>query len=146
MGKIFCMKLNNWILVPINYIFKLLLVHYQGALFFGVDMLLLNCKNWLSEVTSFMEFPSLQLNDLIQIWKFGSEHGETSIYLCRLLQMIDKKIHVGLFTVFFFLKYKLIIMAFHLTVGSGMCCSKWFYSRTVCKLSCEELCTCLTFM
>ncbi|KAM7464270.1 hypothetical protein LguiA_032391 [Lonicera macranthoides] len=47
---------------------------FEGALFFGVDMLLLKCKIWLSEVTSDSGIRSLQLEDLIRIWKFGLDH------------------------------------------------------------------------
>ncbi|WOG91095.1 hypothetical protein DCAR_0310343 [Daucus carota subsp. sativus] len=51
---------------------------FEGALYFGVDMLLLNCKMWLTEVTSVKEFPSLQLSSLIDIWKFCLEQANDS--------------------------------------------------------------------
>ncbi|XP_074379110.1 BTB/POZ domain-containing protein FBL11 isoform X1 [Apium graveolens] len=54
------------------------LMLFEGALYFGVDGLLLNCKTWLTEVTSVKEFPSLQLNSLIDIWKFCSEQANDS--------------------------------------------------------------------
>lgn len=57
----------------------------QGALYFGVETLLLNCITWFSEVSSSNGFGSLQiqLDDLIYIWKFGLERGEllSDIYL-----------------------------------------------------------------
>ncbi|KAM7468286.1 hypothetical protein LguiB_015848 [Lonicera macranthoides] len=55
-------------------LFEVFVTH--GALFFGVDMLLLKCKIWLSEVTSDSGIRSLQLEDLIRIWKFGLDHVE----------------------------------------------------------------------
>lgn len=53
----------------------------QGALYFGVETLLLNCITWFSEVSSSNGFGSLQiqLDDLIYIWKFGLERGELSL-------------------------------------------------------------------
>ena len=58
--------------------FKTLLLIFQGALYFGVEMLLLKCKTWFSEVSSSEGSASLQLqlDDLIHIWKFGLECGE----------------------------------------------------------------------
>lgn len=50
---------------------------FEGALFFGVEMLLLKCKEWLIEETT-AKGPCLmpiQLADLIHIWKFGVEHA-----------------------------------------------------------------------
>lgn len=48
---------------------------FEGALYFGVEMLLLKCKTWFSEVSSSEGSVSLQLqlDDLIHIWKFGLE-------------------------------------------------------------------------
>ncbi|KAF3956764.1 hypothetical protein CMV_018147 [Castanea mollissima] len=48
---------------------------FEGALYFGVEMLLLKCKTWFSEVSSSEGSASLQLqlDDLIHIWKFGLE-------------------------------------------------------------------------
>ncbi|KAK6126338.1 hypothetical protein DH2020_039910 [Rehmannia glutinosa] len=51
----------------------------EAALFFGVDVLLLKCRVWLDELTSFRELgqqPQLSLGSLIQIWKYGMEHGK----------------------------------------------------------------------
>ncbi|CAJ1886721.1 unnamed protein product [Sphenostylis stenocarpa] len=51
---------------------------YEGALYFGVETLLLKCETWLSEVLSPEGFQSTQIKmeDLIQIWKFGSDRGK----------------------------------------------------------------------
>ena len=58
--------------------FKTLVLIFQGALYFGVEMLLLKCKTWFSELSSSKGSASLQLqlDDLIHIWKFGLECGE----------------------------------------------------------------------
>ena len=58
--------------------FKTLVLIFQAALYFGVEMLLLKCKTWFSEVSSSEGSASLQLqlDDLIHIWKFGLECGE----------------------------------------------------------------------
>ncbi|PQM39550.1 BTB/POZ domain-containing protein FBL11 isoform X1 [Prunus yedoensis var. nudiflora] len=49
---------------------------YEGALYFGVEMLLMRCKTWFSEVVSAEVPPQVPLDDLISIWSFGLEHGE----------------------------------------------------------------------
>lgn len=48
---------------------------YEGALYFGVEMLLMRCKTWFSEVVSTEVPPQVQLDDLISIWSFGLEHA-----------------------------------------------------------------------
>ncbi|KAK6126316.1 hypothetical protein DH2020_039961 [Rehmannia glutinosa] len=51
----------------------------SGSIIFGVDVLLLKCRVWLDELTSFRELgqqPQLSLGSLIQIWKYGMEHGK----------------------------------------------------------------------
>ncbi|XP_022634987.1 BTB/POZ domain-containing protein FBL11 isoform X3 [Vigna radiata var. radiata] len=58
---------------------------YEGALYFGVESLLLKCEMWLSEVLSPEGFQSTQIKmeDLIQIWKFGSDRASDYIlHLC----------------------------------------------------------------
>ncbi|XP_027350057.1 BTB/POZ domain-containing protein FBL11 isoform X2 [Abrus precatorius] len=58
---------------------------YEGALYFGVETLLLKCETWLSEVLSPKELQStqIQIADLIQIWKFGLDHASNFIlHLC----------------------------------------------------------------
>ncbi|CAK9159572.1 unnamed protein product [Ilex paraguariensis] len=59
---------------------------YEAALFFGVEMLLLKCKIWLTEVTSLKGLSSLQLqlHELIHIWKFGLEHGKANDFIPEL--------------------------------------------------------------
>ncbi|KAK6152320.1 hypothetical protein DH2020_014955 [Rehmannia glutinosa] len=53
----------------------------EAALFFGVDILLLKCRVWLDELTSFrgLRQPQLSLDSLIQIWKYGMEHGKMEV-------------------------------------------------------------------
>ncbi|XP_027927088.1 BTB/POZ domain-containing protein FBL11 isoform X1 [Vigna unguiculata] len=58
---------------------------YEGALYFGVESLLLKCEMWLSEVFSPEGFQStqIQMEDLIQIWNFGSDRARDYIvHLC----------------------------------------------------------------
>ncbi|TKY62017.1 BTB/POZ domain-containing protein FBL11 [Spatholobus suberectus] len=58
---------------------------YEGALYFGVETLLWKCETWLSEVLSPNGFQStqIQMEDLIQIWKFGSDRASDFIlHLC----------------------------------------------------------------
>lgn len=51
---------------------------YEAALFFGVELLLSQCQLWLSEVTSSWGSlsPTLEVDTLIRIWKYGVEHDE----------------------------------------------------------------------
>ncbi|XP_073155674.1 BTB/POZ domain-containing protein FBL11 isoform X2 [Henckelia pumila] len=53
----------------------------EAALFFGVEKLLLKCRVWLDDVTSYKVFqsPQLCLDGLIHIWKYGLEHANDSI-------------------------------------------------------------------
>ncbi|KAL2345200.1 hypothetical protein Fmac_006485 [Flemingia macrophylla] len=58
---------------------------YEGALYFGVETLLLNCETWLSGAFSPEGFQStqIQLEDLVQIWKFGSDRvSDFILQLC----------------------------------------------------------------
>lgn len=59
---------------PNNFIHLL-----EAALFFGVDNLLLECETWLRHATSLRGFhvQELPLEIILEIWKFGSEHGIT---------------------------------------------------------------------
>ncbi|KAL8505061.1 hypothetical protein ACS0TY_016319 [Phlomoides rotata] len=54
---------------------------YEAALFFGVDKILVKCKLWLAEVTSFkgLQSPQLCLYGLTHIWKYGLEHANDFI-------------------------------------------------------------------
>ncbi|PKI49309.1 hypothetical protein CRG98_030237 [Punica granatum] len=49
----------------------------QGSLYFGIWALLAKCENWCSEVASSKEtgLHQMQLDDLIRIWKFCSQHA-----------------------------------------------------------------------
>ncbi|KAL5728812.1 hypothetical protein ACHQM5_001852 [Ranunculus cassubicifolius] len=53
----------------------------EGALFFGVEDLLLECMKWFSEATSTRDLYKLRvpLASIIEIWSFGLEHGIGSI-------------------------------------------------------------------
>ncbi|CAI9097792.1 OLC1v1034284C1 [Oldenlandia corymbosa var. corymbosa] len=52
------------------------IILHEAALFFGVETLLSHCQIWLSEVTSKKGplLPLLELDVLIDIWKYGLEH------------------------------------------------------------------------
>lgn len=54
----------------------------QGALYFGVETLLLKCETWFSEVFSPKGFQltQIQIEDLIQIWKFGLDRGKSLLF------------------------------------------------------------------
>ncbi|KAL7195808.1 hypothetical protein ACSBR1_035945 [Camellia fascicularis] len=66
---------------PVDVTSNNFLLLFEGALFFGVELLLLKCKAWLIDVTSLKDLCSLQiqLDDLINIWKFGIEHANDFI-------------------------------------------------------------------
>ncbi|KAF5945189.1 hypothetical protein HYC85_015417 [Camellia sinensis] len=66
---------------PVDVTSNNFLLLFEGALFFGVELLLLKCKAWLIDVTSLKDLCSLQiqLDDLINIWKFGIEHASDFI-------------------------------------------------------------------
>lgn len=71
--------------------FKILVLIFQGALYFGVERLLLKCKVWFSQVSSSKDSrsPQIQLDDLIHIWRFGLECGEdlSDVYIILLEMM-----------------------------------------------------------
>lgn len=48
----------------------------QGALYFGMETILSKCKTWLINAISANGVTLLQLDDLVSIWRFGSELGE----------------------------------------------------------------------
>lgn len=91
---------NNHIAVTLEYELSLLYLKpswlplnfcttFQAALYFGVEMLLVQLNSWLSEV-SLSEDPGLfqiQLEDMIHIWDFGLEHGKYLLCICRLLEI-----------------------------------------------------------
>ncbi|XP_047333448.1 BTB/POZ domain-containing protein FBL11 [Impatiens glandulifera] len=70
---------------PINF-----LPLSEAALYFRVELLLMKCKTWLSEMASSTPpLQLMQLDNLIQIWKFSSEHAYDlnpelcTVYLAR---------------------------------------------------------------
>lgn len=50
------------------------LASYEAALYFGVKILLENCKTWFSDAASSAMSPQIPLDDLISIWNFGIKH------------------------------------------------------------------------
>ncbi|XP_076899936.1 BTB/POZ domain-containing protein FBL11 isoform X2 [Bidens hawaiensis] len=47
---------------------------FEGALYFGMEMILSHCKTWLTNALSDAAgVPLLQLTDLVSIWDFGSQ-------------------------------------------------------------------------
>lgn len=70
--------LASQITFEIFYIILMPLKHFQAALYFGADTVLLKCKYWFSEValSKGPGLPEIQLDDLIHIWNFGLEHGK----------------------------------------------------------------------
>jgi hypothetical protein len=81
---------NSMVLVTYTP-FKITVLIFQGALYFGVERLLLKCKVWFSEVSSSKDSGSsqIQLDDLIHIWRFGLECGED---LCDVYTVRDDEI------------------------------------------------------
>ena len=49
----------------------------QAALYFGVDRLVLECKTWFCDIMCKQGLSSeeLELDDFVQLWDFGLEHG-----------------------------------------------------------------------
>ena len=59
------------------YIFNITTDSLQGALFFGVEGLVLECEAWLSKITtSDSHFKQISLVNVAEIWSFCIEHGE----------------------------------------------------------------------
>lgn len=58
--------------MPDNFLLLL-----EAALFFGVENLLLECETWFRYATSARELRAreMPLETIIEIWKFGWEHG-----------------------------------------------------------------------
>ncbi|GAY33217.1 hypothetical protein CUMW_006220 [Citrus unshiu] len=50
---------------------------FEGALYFGVERLILECRTWFSDVcfSKDNELHQIHLEDLIHIWNFGLEHA-----------------------------------------------------------------------
>ncbi|KAK9075026.1 hypothetical protein SSX86_003345 [Deinandra increscens subsp. villosa] len=46
---------------------------FEGALYFGMEMILSQCKMWLTKALSATGVPLVQLSDLVSIWEFGSK-------------------------------------------------------------------------
>ncbi|XP_004494153.1 BTB/POZ domain-containing protein FBL11 isoform X1 [Cicer arietinum] len=70
---------------PLDITTENVLPLYEGALYFGVETLLLKCETWFSEVFSpeGFQLTQIQMDDLIQIWKFGLDHASDLIlHLC----------------------------------------------------------------
>lgn len=70
-----------------------MVLHLQGALYFGVEMLVTRCKTWFSKVASSEVPPQIQLDDLIYIWSFGLEHGEKLSEITRMIRTDKNPVH-----------------------------------------------------
>lgn len=68
-------------------------LHFQGALYFGVEMLLTRCKTWFSNVASSEVPPQIQLDDMIYIWSFGLEHGEILSEITSMIRTDKNPVH-----------------------------------------------------
>ncbi|KAK4281625.1 hypothetical protein QN277_013094 [Acacia crassicarpa] len=98
---------------------------YEGALYFGVDSLLLKCKIWFSDVSSSKGSQPLQMQmeDIILIWKFGLEHE--SDFLMELCTSYLARNFMGAShsTLFEKVPYNMLLSSIehpHLTVDSEM--------------------------
>ncbi|XP_019051481.1 PREDICTED: BTB/POZ domain-containing protein FBL11 isoform X3 [Nelumbo nucifera] len=62
---------------PLDLSFNNFLPLLEGALFFGLDDLLLECKTWFCRTTSTKGLSSVQipLDSIIEIWNFGLDHA-----------------------------------------------------------------------
>ncbi|XP_024986087.1 BTB/POZ domain-containing protein FBL11 isoform X3 [Cynara cardunculus var. scolymus] len=58
---------------PVDVTSENFLSLFEGALYFGMEMILSKCKMWLTKAMSVNRAPLVQVNDLIGIWEFGSE-------------------------------------------------------------------------
>ncbi|XP_061340254.1 BTB/POZ domain-containing protein FBL11 [Gastrolobium bilobum] len=98
---------------------------YEGALYFGVETLILKCEMWFSEVFSPKGFQStlIKMEDLIQIWKFGLDHASDFIlHLC--VDYLARNFMWAMHSKFFGkIPYDLLLSSVkhpHLTVDSEM--------------------------
>jgi PIN domain nuclease of toxin-antitoxin system len=110
---------------PLDITTENVLSLYEGALYFGVETLLLKCETWLSEVFSpnGFQLTQIQMEDLIQIWKFGLDHASDFIrnlctdYLARNFMWAKQN------TCFGKIPYNLLLSSVehpHLTIDSEM--------------------------
>ncbi|KAL5060205.1 hypothetical protein RYX36_031809, partial [Vicia faba] len=83
--NVFMQILQHMYGFPLDITTENILPLYEGALYFGVETLLLKCETWFSEVFSPKGFQlmEIQMEDLIQIWKFSLDHASDFIlHLC----------------------------------------------------------------
>lgn len=110
---------------PLDITTENILPLYEGALYFGVETLLLKCETWFSEAFSPKGFRSMQIQmeDLIQIWKFSLDHASDFIlrlcisYLARNFMWAKQNNLLGK------IPYNLLLSSVkhpHLTVDSEM--------------------------
>ncbi|KAK7244939.1 hypothetical protein RIF29_39768 [Crotalaria pallida] len=98
---------------------------YEAALYFGVETLLLKCKMWFSEVFSPKGFQTtqIQIEDLIEIWKFGLEHA-TDFILDSCMGYLARNFMWAMHSKFFGkIPYDMLLSSMkhpHLTVDSEM--------------------------
>lgn len=98
---------------------------YEGALYFGVDSLLLGCKMWFSDVSSpkGSQPIQMQMEDIILIWKFGLEHeSDFMLELCT-SYLARNFMWASHSTLFEKIPYNMLLSSIehpHLTVDSEM--------------------------
>ncbi|KAF5750489.1 BTB/POZ domain-containing protein FBL11 [Tripterygium wilfordii] len=94
----------------------------EGALYFGVESLVLKCRTWFSLISS-SKGPAVLLDDLINIWNFGLEHAIDFVpELCA--SYLARNFMWAMSSTFFGdIPYSLLILCIkhpHLTVDSEM--------------------------
>ncbi|KAK1439449.1 hypothetical protein QVD17_05267 [Tagetes erecta] len=55
---------------------------FEGSLYFGMEIILSQCKMWLTKALSATGVPLVQLSDLVSIWEFGSDLLDYLSELC----------------------------------------------------------------
>ncbi|KAI3924896.1 hypothetical protein MKW98_031147 [Papaver atlanticum] len=101
----------------------------EGAIFFGVDALLLECKTWLTKETTTKWLPSMlmDLRFVINSWNFGFDHELCAGYLARNFMWIISC------SSFVNIPYKLLYHCIehpHLTVDSEKCLAEAIFVWT----------------
>ncbi|WCJ34349.1 BTB/POZ domain-containing protein FBL11 [Euphorbia peplus] len=122
--------------LPVNVTSKCFLSLFEDALYFGSKSLLSKCSTWFSEVPLTNDPELLELDDLIHIWNFGTEHANDFIpEICEfyLARNFMRAMSSNFFEV---LPYNLLIRCIkhpHLTVHSEVDLSDallvWLYAN-----------------
>ncbi|KAF3440498.1 hypothetical protein FNV43_RR18782 [Rhamnella rubrinervis] len=96
---------------------------YEGALYFGVQMLLEKCKTWFSEVVSSKVPAQIGLDSLVSIWNFGFDHADDVLPIVCASYLAKNFMWAMRSKLFVNLPYSLLkscIMHHHLTIESEM--------------------------